>query len=156
MFVFICLHNSSSLAMRSSCSSSLSQIVESSNSLHETTIDKHVNTTLNNFFIEIHIVSPESSKLVIMYKESVELTFVYLIEGCGKTSLEINDTIPHTRIDMGYGYAERDLPQVSIRSECCSVPSFQLENFHIFDKGLAKNTFTICNVKRFNRLTLQK
>ena len=76
------------------------------------------------------------------YKESVELTFVYLIEGCGKTSLEINDTIPHTRIDMGYGYAERDLPQVSIRSECCSVPSFQLENFHIFDKGLAKNTFT--------------
>ena len=37
-----------------------------------------------------------------IYKESVELTFVYLIEGCGKTSLEINDTIPHTRIDMGY------------------------------------------------------
>ena len=28
---------------------------------------------------------------------------------------KINDTIPHTRIDMGYGYAERDLPQVSIR-----------------------------------------
>ena len=49
-----------------------------------------------------------------IYKESVELTFVYLIEGCGKTQSEINDTIPHTRIDMGYGYAERDLPQVSI------------------------------------------
>ena len=50
-----------------------------------------------------------------IYKESVELTFVYLLEGCGKIRLEINDTIPHTRIDMGYGYAERDLPQVSIR-----------------------------------------
>ena len=36
------------------------------------------------------------------YKESVELTFVYLSEGCGKTQLEINDTIPHTRIDMRY------------------------------------------------------
>ena len=56
-----------------------------------------------------------------IYKESVELTFVYLIEGCGKTLAKINDTIPHTRIDMGYRYAERDLPQVSIRSECCSV-----------------------------------
>ena len=48
-------------------------------------------------------------------KESVELTFVYQVEGCGKTQAKINDTIPHTRIDMGYGYAERDLPQVSIR-----------------------------------------
>ena len=50
-----------------------------------------------------------------IYKESVELTFVYLNEGCGKTLLEINDTIPHTRIDMEYRYAERDLSQVSIR-----------------------------------------
>ena len=32
----------------------------------------------------------------------MELTFVYLIEGCGKTLIAINDTIPHTRIDMGY------------------------------------------------------
>ena len=32
----------------------------------------------------------------------MELTFVYLHEGCGKTQSEINDTIPHTRIDMGY------------------------------------------------------
>ena len=37
-----------------------------------------------------------------IYKESVELTFVYLHEGCGKTLAKINDTIPHTRIDMGY------------------------------------------------------
>jgi len=94
-------------------------------------------------FIGIQQVSATPTDcLRVIYKESVELTFVYLNEGCGKTLLEINDTIPHTRIDMGYGYAERDLPQVSIRSECCSVPSFQLENFHIFDKGLAKNTFT--------------
>ena len=66
------------------------------------------------FFHKVGIV-PGTSELWGIYKESVELTFVYLIEGCGKTSLEINDTIPHTRIDMGYGYAERDLPQVSIR-----------------------------------------
>ena len=76
-----------------------------------------------------------------IYKESVELTFVYLIEGCGKTLIAINDTIPHTRIDMGYGYAERDLPQISIRSECCSVSSSYYENYHIFDKGLAKKHF---------------
>ena len=37
-----------------------------------------------------------------IYKESVELTSVYLSEGCGKTLVEINGTIPHTRIDMGY------------------------------------------------------
>ena len=53
-------------------------------------------------------------------KESVELTSVHLIEGCGKTLTKINDTIPHTRIDMGYGgHAECARPQVSIRSECC-------------------------------------
>ena len=45
-------------------------------------------------------------------KESVELTFVNLTEGCGKTRLEINDTIPHTRVDMGYQGAERTHPQV--------------------------------------------
>ena len=31
-----------------------------------------------------------------VYKESVELTFVYLSEGCGKTYVRINDAIPHT------------------------------------------------------------
>ena len=79
--------------------------------------------------------------MISIYKESVELTSVYLIEGCGKTLIAINDTIPHTRIDMGYGYTERDLPQVSIRSECCSVSSSYYENYHIFDKGLAKKHF---------------
>ena len=48
-------------------------------------------------------------------KESVELTFVYLLEGCGKTQSKINDTIPHTRIDMGYRGTECALPLVSIR-----------------------------------------
>ena len=62
------------------------------------------------------ILTSQLPKMIIgINKESVELTLVYLLEGCGKTLLEINDTIPHTRIDMGYGYAERDLPQVSIR-----------------------------------------
>ena len=52
-------------------------------------------------------------------KESVELTFVHLIEGCGKTLTKINDTIPHTRIDMGYRGTQnvpvhRDLYEVSV------------------------------------------
>ena len=42
-----------------------------------------------------------------IYKESVELISVYLSEGCGKTLVEINDTIPHTRIDMGYYDAKK-------------------------------------------------
>ena len=77
-----------------------------------------------------------------IYKESVELTFVYLLEGCGKTQSEINDTIPHTVVDMEYQGAECTYPHVSTRSECCSVSSIRLENYHIFKKGLAKNTFT--------------
>ena len=52
-------------------------------------------------------------------KESVELTFVYLLEGCGKTLSKIDDTIPHTRIDMGYRGTQnvpvhRDLYEVSV------------------------------------------
>ena len=64
-------------------------------------------------YLNICLQSPKD--VMGIYKESVELTFVYLLEGCGKIRLEINDTIPHTRIDMGYGCAERNLPQVSIR-----------------------------------------
>ena len=68
-----------------------------------------------------------------IYKESVELTFVYLLEGCGKTWLDINDTIPHTRIDMGY----RGTKNVSVHKylyEVSVVPYHptSLENFHIF------------------------
>ena len=60
-----------------------------------------------------------------IYKESVELTSVYLNEGCGKTLLEINDTIPHTRIDMGYrGTHNAPFHWYLYESECCSVPSF--------------------------------
>lgn len=33
-----------------------------------------------------------------IYKESVELTFVYQVGGCGMTLTEINDAIPHTWI----------------------------------------------------------
>ena len=39
-------------------------------------------------------------------QESVELAYVYLIEGCGKTRTRINDAIPHTWIVWGM-YAER-------------------------------------------------
>ena len=66
-------------------------------------------------------------------KESVELTSVYLIEGCGKTSLEINDTIPHTRIDMGYrGTQNVPVHRYLYESECCSVSSFQFRKLPHF------------------------
>ena len=84
-------------------------------------------------------ISPDSNEDA--YKESVELTFVYLLEGCGKTQSEINDTIPHTVVDMGYQGAECTYPHESTRSECCSVSSIRLENYHIFKKGLAKKHF---------------
>ena len=94
-------------------------------------------------------------KMTSIYKESVELTFVYPNEGCGKTLLKITDTIPHTVVDMEYQGAECTYPHVSTRSECCPFRPYDLENFHIFDKGLAKNTFTICNIKGLHRLTRQ-
>ena len=85
---------------------------------------------------------PQAPKDVFdLYKESVELTFVYLLEGCGKTQSEINDTIPHTVVDMGYQGAWCAYPHESTRSECCSVSSIRLENYHIFKKGLAKKHF---------------
>ena len=78
-----------------------------------------------------------------IYKESVELTFVYLSEGCGKTLVEINDTIPHTRIDMEYrGMQNVPVHKYLYESECCPYHPSTLENFHIFRKGFAKNTFT--------------
>ena len=81
--------------------------------------------------------------MMLIYKESVELTFVYYVEGCGKTQAKINDTIPHTRIDMGYR-GTQNVPghRYLYESECCSESSLSLENFHIFNIGLRKNTFT--------------
>ncbi len=56
----------------------------------------------------------------VINKESVELTSVYLSEGCGKTLVEINDTIPHTRIDMGYrGTQNVPVHRYLYESECC-------------------------------------
>ena len=76
-----------------------------------------------------------------LYKESVELTSVYPNEGCGNTHAKINDTIPHTVVDMGYQGAECTYPHVSTRSERCSVSSLSIENYHIFIRGLAKKHF---------------
>ena len=68
-----------------------------------------------------------------IYKERVELTFVYLLEGCGKTPIAINDTIPHTRIDMGYRGTQK-VPVHRYLYEVSAVPyrPTSLENFHIF------------------------
>ena len=84
-----------------------------------------------------------------IYKESVELTSVYLSEGCRKTRSWTNGTIPHTRIDMGYrGTHNGPVHEYLYESECRPYRPHDLENFHIFDRGLAKNTFTICNARR--------
>ena len=82
-------------------------------------------------------------------KKSVELTSVYPIEGWGKTRSWTNGTIPHTLIDMGYrGTLNVPVHEYLYESECCPYHPHDLENFHIFDRGLAKNTFTICNARR--------
>ena len=60
-----------------------------------------------------HIPAAKDDIRFIQRKCGVNL--VHLTEGCGKTRLEINDTIPHTRIDMGYQGTEYALPHVSIR-----------------------------------------
>ena len=81
-------------------------------------------------------------------KESVELTSVYLIEGCGKTRSKIRrHNTPHSN---RYGISgHRMCPSTSIYTKVSVVPfrPFDQENFHIFNQGLAKNTFTICNVR---------
>ena len=74
----------------------------------------------------MNIPSPSAQgSLAVRLKEKCEADFVYLNEGCGKTHAKINDTIPHTVVDMGYQGAECTYPHESTRSECCSVPSFR-------------------------------
>ena len=57
-----------------------------------------------------------------IYKESVELTFVYQVGGCGMTLTEINDAIPHTWIVWGR-YAERIPPHSYTRKSVVRRPS---------------------------------
>ena len=94
--------------------------------------------------------------MIHIYKESVELTFVYLSEGCGKTLIiDRRHNTPHSD---RYGVrVRRKRPAACIYTKVSVVPfrPYDQENFHIFNKGLAKNTFTICNAKRLNRPTTQ-
>jgi hypothetical protein len=81
----------------------------------------------------------------------------YPNEGCGKTLAKINDTIPHTRIDMGYQSTQNMLYHKHLyESEYCSVSSPSFEKYHIFIRGLAKNTFTICNIKQHKLIDLHR
>ena len=83
-------------------------------------------------------------QMMCIYKESVELTSFHLVEGCGKTQAKINDTIPHTRIDMGY-WVRRTRPATGIYTKVSVVPchpsSKKTSTFST--KDLRKNTFTI-------------
>ena len=49
-------------------------------------------------FVSNHITATTPITIDYMYKESVELIPVYLLEGCGMTYARINDTMPHTWI----------------------------------------------------------
>ena len=77
-----------------------------------------------------------------IYKESVELTFVYLSEGCGKTLSEINDTIPHTVEDMGYQGAECTYPQNLHEVSVVPCHPSDMKTTTFSEKDLRKNTFT--------------
>ena len=65
-------------------------------------------------------------------KESVELISVYPNEGCGKTRLEINDTIPHTVVDMEYPGTECTYPMYLYEVSVVPYRPSNQENFHIF------------------------
>jgi len=77
------------------------------------------------------------------FGSSVELTFVYLVEGCGKTLIiDRRHNTPHSN---RYGVRVRRMrPATGIYTKVSVVPfrPYDQENFHIFNKGLAINTFT--------------
>lgn len=59
---------------------------------------------------------------------------------------QINDPIPHTRIDMRYGGYDIPLPPHSLdKNECCPL-SLCFENCHIFYKGLPKTLPYVCQL----------
>ena len=68
--------------------------------------------------------------MVDIQKESVELTFVYLLEGCGMTYGRIKDTMPHTWIV--WVDAQRVHSHIAIQEMSAVRSSSSLENFHIF------------------------
>ena len=90
-----------------------------------------------------------SKEIWDIYKESVELTFGYLLEGCGKTLSKISDTIPHTRIDMGYR-VRRTRPATGIYTKVSVVPSrlLLLKTSTFSNKDLRKTLSQICNIRR--------
>ena len=94
--------------------------------------------------------------MISIYKESVELTSVHLIEGCGKTLTKINDTIPHTRIDMGYRGTQK-VPVHRYLYEVSVVPYRPLvkktTTFSI--KDLRKTLSQICIARWQSQMTRQ-
>ena len=96
------------------------------------------------------------SDIKVYTKESVELTFVYLIEGCGKTLSEINDTIPHTVVDMEYQGAECTYPMYLHEVSVVTRHPSDKKTTTFSIKDLRKTLSQICNTKRLNRLAIQK
>ena len=95
---------------------------------------------------------PVNSERTICIKRKCGVDFVYLIEGCGMTRTEINDTMPHTWIVWGE-YAKCVQSHNYTRNECCRIPSvLKTSTFSIRE---CENTFYM-SAKREKRLTLQK
>ena len=70
-----------------------------------------------------------SVKYKSYFGSSVELTFVYLSEGCGKTYVRINDAIPHTWIVWDTRWRA---VHISIQEVSAIRRPLTFENFHIF------------------------
>ena len=95
-----------------------------------------------NDFINSIVIPQFQQNIRSIYKESVELTFVHLVEGCGKTLIiDRRHNTPHSD---RYGVrVRRTRPVTGIYTKVSVVPfrPYDQENFHIFNKGLAKKHF---------------
>ena len=80
----------------------------------------------------------------------MELNLAYQSEGCGKTRMKINDTMPHTWIV--WVHAQNVHSHIAIQEMSAIRLSLHSENFHILRLGRAK---TLSYVRQAIRLTLQ-
>lgn len=64
---------------------------------------------------------------------------VYLLEGCGKTRMKINDTMPHT---CNAEHQTQDMPRAIHTQEMSAIrSSLHSENFHILNKDKSEKHF---------------
>ena len=82
--------------------------------------------------------------------ESVELNFVYLREGCSKTSNQINNAIPHTWIDMEYRGVQIHLAPYLNKKRVSFVALDSLKTATFSRKDKSENTFIkLCPLRAY-------